>query len=510
MKYLAFFLTAAAVWMSGCISEQAVRQEAEIAAEPVRVGPEKPAVKSITNFTPALRCMDNVLMMYGIRDVVVISEDINDNTKKVSAGTKDMLISAVSEMTRRSRAIRLIAYGNDSGNLLAFMKQKESKSLFQLHPQFGIRGSISQFDENIAKQTAGGGVAWAPFASLGKASTASVSILGLDLTMVSTEDLTIVPGVASNNSVAVMRSSSGNEAEAGYSKFGITFQMNLARSEGMSQALRSLVDLAVIELFGKLTKTPYWVCLGSTEEVPEIKTEINDWFYSLSAVSYWQNQMRLRGLYAGEVDGVPNDGLRVAVEAYRAALGLERNAKLDQAFFTAYLGADHYKIAPQAKALLTAPSAPAPADAARSSAASSPPAPLRLTLATTHGSNRFRPGENIVLNLAPNRDAYVYCFMQDENQTIMRFFPNRFIKDAFVPARGMNLPKRGEFNINASASGGRETIVCFAADRDVFTDLPANIVSSDFEALPVRNLAEVNAAFHRLGGVGVEFPIQIR
>jgi curli biogenesis system outer membrane secretion channel CsgG len=524
MKRLLLFLTCVAVLTGGCVTEQAVRHDAEVAAEPVRAGPEKPAVKTITNFTPALRCMDNMLITYGIRDLVVISEDIDDKTKKVSAGTKDMLISAVSEMTRRSRAIRLIAFGGDSYNLNNFMNMRESKSLYQLQPQFSIRGSISQFDENIAKETEGGGFAIESFFSAGKASSASISILGLDLSMVNAMDLTVLPGVTSNNSVAIMRSSSGTEAEAGYHKFGINYQMNLARSDGMSQALRHLVELATVELFGKLTMTPYWTCLGSTVDAPEVQTEIYDWYITLSAnprgfITYWQEQMRLRHLYHGEIDGVgSDDGFRVAVETYRAALGLERINMLDPPFFTAYLGADHQAIMHKAQVMLSAPSAPTPVSAPvpnvespAATSASKPipaPVPLRLALSSTNGNNSFRPGENIVLKLAPSRDAYIYCFMQDENQAIMRFFPNRFIKDAFVPVRGMNLPKNGEFSINAS--GGRETIACFATDRDVFTYLPASIASGDFEALSVKNLAELKATFQRLGGVGVEFPIQIR
>ncbi|MDR2690670.1 MAG: DUF4384 domain-containing protein [Azoarcus sp.] len=520
MRHLPLFAALAAVLLttSGCITEQAVLREAETIAEPLRSGPEKPVVKNITNFAPALRCMDRTLMMYGIRDLVVISEDIEDKTKKVSAGTKDMLISAVSDMTRSSRAIRLIAWGNDSGNLISFMKESESKGLFQLRPQFGIRGSISQFDENIAKSTAGAGLAWDPFGSVGKASSASVSILGLDLTMMSTADLTIIPGVTSNNTVAIVRSGSGTEAEAGYSKFGINFQMNMARSDGMSQALRNLVDLATIELFGKLTKTPYWSCLGSAPDAPEVKIEIEDWYHSLFAdtgsfVAYWQNQLRLRGVYRREANGVPDEALQVAVEVYREALGLERNAKVDLALFTAYLNANHYEVAPKAQALLAArqqqsfapatqPSAPDPSPAHRS--------PLRIDIRSANGGNRFQPGENIVFKVVPSRDAYVYCFMQDENRAVMRFFPNRFTQDAFVPARGMDLPRGNEFNINASTRGGQETVACFATERDVFTELPGDIAMGDFEALPVKSLAEVSTAFRRFQGATAEFPIQLR
>lgn len=502
--------------LAGCASEQAMRKDVSESAEPLRKGPEATAlVRTITNFTPALRCMDNTMAMYGIRDLVVISEDIDDKTKKVAAGTKDMLISAVSEMTRGSRAIKLIAYGNDSGNLISFMKESESKGLFQLRPQFGIRGSISQLDENIAKKTEGFGLAIEPFFGAGKASTASTSILGLDLTMMSTEDLTIIPGVTSNNSVAIMRSGSGVEGEAGYKKFGINYQMNLSRSDGMSQALRNLVNLAVIELFGKLTKTPYWICLGGTTESEAVRTEISDWYNSLfydqtEFVAYWQNQLRLRGLYEGMVNGLPDESLRDGIIAYRQALGLEANAKLDLAFFTAYLSANHYEVAQKAMEIRSTQfQTPQPATAP----ATADTSPIPIRVGARNGAVRFKPGESIVLSVRPERNAYVYCFMQDAQNAVMRFFPNRFNRDALVAAGGLTLPQKNEFQITASKANERETVLCFATNRDVFPELPAALTAGDFEALPVGSLAEVRSGFQRLPDAGLgmaQFQIDVR
>lgn len=61
--------------------------------------------------------------------------------------------------------------------------------------------------------------------------------------------------------------------------------MNLARTEGQSQALRGLVELAVVELIGKLTKTPYWTCLGVSDPKanPETKLEMYDWYHAMAA-----------------------------------------------------------------------------------------------------------------------------------------------------------------------------------------------------------------------------------
>jgi curli biogenesis system outer membrane secretion channel CsgG len=488
--------------MAGCASEQEIRKDTSEMTDKLRTGPEAAPVRSVTNFTSALRCMDDKFLMYGIRDVVVITEDIADQTKKVSAGTKDMLITTVSEMTKRSRAIKLIAFGQDSANLITFMQQAEQKSMFQVLPQYGIRGSISQLDENIAKKTEGGGIAIEPFGGIGKAATAAATILGLDLTIMNTKDLTIIPGVMSNNSVTIMRSGSGLEGEAGYKKFGINYQMNMARSDGMAQALRNLVQLATVELFGKLTKTPYWSCLGGDINDETVATEISDWYQSLFAepgefVAYWQNQMRVRGLYAGEINGTPDDALKDAVMAYREAMGMEKSAKLDLAFFKAYLSANHYEIADKAQQILAGYQTPT---AKAVTKANQDTSPISLALNSAKGSSNFKRGEEIFLNIRPSRDAFVYCFMQDENKAIMRFFPNRFARDPFITSKGIRLPKSNEFHINANSVGAREEIACFASNRDVFGDLSQKVGAGDFEPLAAKTLGEVEAEFQQAAG----------
>lgn len=482
------------------ITEESVRQDSTEAAKQLRTGPKDAPTRSITNFTPALRCMDNMFLMYGVRDVVVISEDLNDNTKKVSAGTRDMLISAVSQMTKRSKAVRLIAYGSDSSNLVSFMKEAEKKNMFQLTPKYGIRGSITQLDENVAKKTEGGGFSFLDF-GVGKASTAATTILGLDLTMMSTEDLTVVSGVTANNSVAIIKSGSGIEGEAGYKKFGINYQANLSQSEGTAQALRNLVEMSVVELFGKLTKTPYWVCLGADTKSEAVRNEIADWYSGMYSdgdiVSYWQQQMRIRGVYSGEVNGENDDALISAITAYREAMGLQKSAVVDLDFFTAYLEANHYQVAPKARQLLAAngnPQAPSP-----------PPAdntPIRLMLNSSKGSNQFERGEKVSLTVAPSRDAYIYCFMQDENKKIARFFPNRFSKDALVSARsGIQLPNGKQFSIHANRKGVQEQIMCFGANRDVYPDVVAAIGGGDIDVpSQLQSLQQIQDVFQKAAG----------
>ncbi len=163
--------------------------------------------------------------------------------------------------------------------------------------------------------------------------------------------MSIMPGVTSRNSVVIMKSGRGVDGDAAYHKFGVSYSMKLSKSEGQSQALRGLIELAAIELMGKLTKTPYWRCLGTdSAKSEEVKLEIADWYYAMAAtrvelIAYFQNQMRRRGFYDGPIDGEFNPAIDEAIANYREALGMSKKALLDEEFFKRYLDTDPNKIA---------------------------------------------------------------------------------------------------------------------------------------------------------------------
>lgn len=495
--------------LAGC-GAMDVKQDTLAQTEAIRKGPEQAPRRSITGFSDALRCMDTTLANYGVRDVSVLLEDITDQTKKVNAGTKDMLISAVSEMTSRSHAIRLVAFGLDSSNLITFLEQAETKSAYAVIPQFDIKGSITQLDENLIQKQADAGLGFdsgdAVALGLGYAKDAASNILALDLTMLSTSDFSILPGVTSRNAVVIFKEGTGFDADATIRKFGINYNMSLSRSEGQSQALRTLVELATVELFGRLTRTPYWTCLGSTGTEPEIRQEISDWYHAFEAnppqlPRWFQNQLRLRGYYNGPVDGSPSPEFDQAVTSYRQALGLPAEGGLDLAFFSAYLGADHARV-------LAKHPPPAPPPTASAAAAATPPGPaspgpgsLALSVAADGGKSGFRRGEVINLVVQASRDAYVHCYLQDERGAVQRFFPNRFARDALV--RGgipLRLPGEMRFQFIANDQGVSETVMCFGAEQDLRTQLPGVVVGTDFENLPVTSLEQVRTAFRQAAG----------
>jgi hypothetical protein len=495
--------------LGGCqtldVKQPTVEQTAQI-----RSGPEDRPQRSITGFTHALRCMDTLLLDYGVRDVTMLTEELTDETKKLNAGTRDMLISSVSDMSRRSRAVRLVAFGKDTMNVISFLATAQSAAAYRAIPLYDIKGSVSQFDENLIKNQKDLGFGISPFINLGIARDAASSMLALDLSVLTTSDMAVLPGVTSRNSVVILKQGSGNTGDAAYHKFGINYSMNLARSEGQSQALRGLVELAAVELIGKLTKTPYWSCLGVTDPKAnnETKLEMFDWYHAMAAtrvelIAYFQNQLRRRGFYDGPIDGEFNPAVDEAISNYRAALGLSREPKLSEDFFYAFLAADHTRIKrPQEPARYVAPpavaaatgSAPAPVPAA-------PVAPLKLSLTNPQQQTRFARGESISLALAPSQDAHVYCYLQDENAKVIRFFPNRFSRDSRIAAaRPLTLPGAMRFQLTMNPKGVTETISCFATPHDVLASLPQTVVGTDFEPLTGATLDLIRAAFDKASG----------
>ena len=63
--------------------------------------PKTPAVKTITNFSQALRCMDELFLGFGKQGIIITSAGIPDETGKVNMGTKEMVINAIAKKSAK-------------------------------------------------------------------------------------------------------------------------------------------------------------------------------------------------------------------------------------------------------------------------------------------------------------------------------------------------------------------------------------------------------------------------
>lgn len=501
------FTAATAVMLASCASQQSVHNE----VKKLQTGPSATPHKSITNFASGLRCMDNMMIDYGVQDISMLVEDLSDQTGKVNAGTKDMLITAVSAMTRRSRAVKLIPFGNDSGNLISFLGAAGSQSPYNVIPKYDIRGSISQLDSSVVRKQAGGSISASKWGAGVSASTAG-SILGIDLSVLRTEDLSVIPGVTSSNAVVLFKSGKGADADATIKKTGISFDFQVAKNEATVQALRNLIELASIELIGRLVKIPYWQCVGIPESSPEIQQEMEDWFYAMRAhnelVPYVRGQLISRGYYPMTISN-ESAAMSQAIQSYQRSLGVAADGKLNYRFFKQILtgNAAGAQLATKATAPKPAPT-PAPVYAAGTPAAKPAPAPVaapasqavsqsvNLTLRSNSGRELFSPGETVSLVAGTDNSAYLFCFYTDASNNTQRFFPNRFQADNFVSAGStVQLPGNMPFDITADQNGKTEYVTCFASAQNVYHDLPNVIRTYDFEDLDIRSIEEVRQGF---------------
>ncbi|MCX7178082.1 MAG: hypothetical protein NTX56_04665 [Proteobacteria bacterium] len=129
-------LLAALTAISGGSFGRDVGAEATTAA-----APKTPAVKTITSFSQALRCMDELFLGFGKQGIVITSAGIPDETGKVKTGTKEMVITAIAKMTVKSNAFEFIDFhsqGDDLGNMFNAMGDKNRKM-----PDYYVRGSIT-------------------------------------------------------------------------------------------------------------------------------------------------------------------------------------------------------------------------------------------------------------------------------------------------------------------------------------------------------------------------------
>jgi hypothetical protein len=438
--------------------------------------------RNVTNFNGALRCMDQQLSRFGIRDVSVMLEDIPDKTSQVPAGTRDMMVSAISDMTKRSRAVKLVAFGADNQNIVGFLSNLQRQNQFGLIPQYDIRGAVSQFDADLERKETDAGFSLLGLFSLKASHKKVVNVLGFDASVIQTADLTLLNGVTSKNAMVILRDEKGGDGSATIQKVGITFSTSFTRQESQAQAVRNLIELATIELIGKLVKVPYWSCLGVALDSPQVTEEIEDWFFAFRDArdmnAFMQEQLRNRGFYEGAVDGRTNDALRAAIRAYGKGIGSRTDGRVDQAYFRDFL----------LKEVPPAPDEPF----AVSDINPEKLGKLSIELLTTEP----RPDAPLEIRVSSTSDANLYCYTQGADGKIQRFFPNRFARDPHVNAdTPLTLPGRQPFRLRANAAGESHRIACLSASREIYNGLPPPLRWSDFNDIGFTNFEDIRQAF---------------
>ncbi|WP_172599985.1 DUF4384 domain-containing protein [Sulfuricystis multivorans] len=483
-----FALLALVVGIGGCVADPPKPETATVATSV-----KTPAAKTVTNFTPALRCMDDLLLAYGKRDIVITTAGIPDSTGKVMAGTKEMLITAASKMSIKSKALTFIDYDTERSDLLALFQDMQAAGAFQHKlPNYYIRGAITQLDENAIDAQQGAGIAL-PFLDLGVSRDQVSSVVSIDMNVGETTSRMILPGINASNSLVVTRTGKGGDLGGKIGKVGFSFNMSLNKSEGLGSGVRALIELGMIELIGKLTGTPYWKCLEIDKTNPVMIEQAREWYDGMKPeerVKLVQRKLAGMNYYSGPINGIVSKELSAAIGKYQAENGLIADGRINFDLYYALLDADQ----PPAADPTAGPTAPVVSAAPRPAAAGGP---LSVKLDTDRGPRpTYKPKEFLQARVQLSSDGILYCYYRDNTGVIARIFPNRFNPDSFVRGgRPMSLPPEGSpFKIRFDQPG-HEQIVCYASDRDL--PLPANLKAADLTPLKVASLEEIATAFRK-------------
>lgn len=503
-------VTTALVLSTGCAVLQVQDPLKTTADVRIAATPDAAPQRAITNFSQSLQCMDGLLKRYEISGLLVGTEEVADAGSEI-AGTKDMLMTALSTMGRKSKAISVVALAQDLSDVSRYHSLHESKGFAA--PDFFIRLSAPQIDKGVDINQVGGGLRVDNAVGLESSRDRISSIVSLDLNAGLVKNLQLLPGVYSSNSIAVVRQGSATDVSGEIRKLGAVFFVSDDNSEGFHHSARTLIELGAIEIIGKLTQTPYWECLDIAATNSKVQKQIMDWYSSLSwleLAKFIQTKLHAMDLYSGATDGIDSPEFSSAVARYKSQQGMVADSELSYELYYALV----LDPAPGTALHLNSVAGNVKAASSRADSPDSGAAtflrdqentldPLELTLDTRFGSDPivFKSGESIEFSVTASVDSHLYCYYQQSDGKVMKIFPNRFSQTNTISAnRTIYFPDDNRYQIRADKRGSTEKIMCMVSYENIEEKLPFTLAEKDFQPLPVKSIENVYAFYKSIGG----------
>lgn len=526
-----------ALVLGGCATPRDPRKDQEF--QSLASITDRPVVRptrSISSFSDSLMCMDHLLRDAQLPTTLITSKQIPDYSTRVTVATKDMVITALSQMSRVSNAFRYVDYEVDIArqdtvqNLTTILLNNNQIQLQR--PALYVSGAISFADQNVLRNNADAGTSAARLET-GYSRTRSTTLIGLEMHLGDFRTRTIIPGLDSANEIVIGNGGQGLDLAGRIGSYGVKFSVGRDYAQGSGPAVRTLVELAMIELVGKWARVPYWQCLTLEQTHPDFQRQMRDWFDEGDTASQRQlvrGSLRSQGYLPPGGDGdSPADAARMreALARFQADQGLVVTGVVD---FSTYeramrsfvaLGPDGRlervgwetraggpiaiaATAPQPTSPLAPAAAMAGAEVAKWNqavyGATAPDRRIELQIENAMlGRTAFEVGEQIFLSGTVSRASYLACYMGSANGTVIRLLPNATNTSGWVTAgQAIRIPDWMSplpgFVMDAG-SPGTEGVACFATDEDSTARLPETLRAPAFTPLQgIANLEGVNTA----------------
>lgn len=281
---------AATVFLAGCATtENALEDVSKLYAE--REAARQLPTANLTQYTPALSRLGYMLDLYKDGDPVIYMQtrSILDATNLSNPLVGAEIPGDITEMVRTAvnRIGARVVYVPYHPDYIVSQAQLGARFGVTM-PDFLITGALTEFDRalsaagraNNASIEFGNGRG-ATNVGVDVKRTAIFSALALDLNLVNFSTQQMVPRVQASNVVKVLNFSAEDNASLGFYGDAFGFKLEGKYLQGRHSAIRTLVDLSVLEIVGKATNTPYWRCIPNGTPDPVVLDNMRNSYTAL-------------------------------------------------------------------------------------------------------------------------------------------------------------------------------------------------------------------------------------
>ena len=517
-----------ALLVSGCAAPLNVRKDANFQSYASAADrPTSRPTRSLSSLTPSLTCMDLMFRQAELPTTLVTSKQIPDASTKVAVATKDMIVTALSQMSRLSNAFRFIDYEVDISrqdtvqNMTAIMLNNNQMQLQK--PAVYVTGSLSFVDQNVINNHFDAGTS-ATRLETGYSSNRNATIIGLDLHLGDFRTRTIIPGLDSANEVVIGNASQGLDLAGKIGSYGVQFNVGRDYSQGTGAAVRTLVDLAMIELLGKWSRLPYWRCLTLDQNHPDLQRQMRDWYEEGSPAvrsklvkTSLVSQGYMNARQSAEPDNSAN--FKLALGKFQADSGMVVTGVIDFATYERVMHS-YTKLDAEGKLVTVGwnPNNAIPVPAVASELVTqvdldavvfsekSMPRVIDLQIENAQlDKYAYEVGDQIFLSTSVSRASHVYCYLQEATGKVLRLLPNATNTESLMSANlTVRMPdwmsNKPGFILDAAAPGN-ESVMCLATDSDILPKLPAPLQAGAFKPIEgFKTTADITTAFTQAAG----------
>ena len=283
-------LLAALTILGGCASmDKAVSDTQKLYAESEQ-RKLKPAA-NLNDYSLALQRFGQMLQIYkqGDPTIYVQTRDIRDATNLSHPLVGAEIPGEITEMVRTAinRIGPNVVYIPFYPDYLVAQAQMGAQFGVTM-PNYVITGALTEFDRALS----GAGRSNNLSLNFGKGRgetdagadwkrTAILSSLGLDLNLVNFSTNQMMPQMQAANVMKVWNFSKETNASLGFYGDSFGFKLEGKYLQGRHSAIRTLVDLSVLELLGKATNTPYWRSIPGAQPDPVVVGNVRNTFNSM-------------------------------------------------------------------------------------------------------------------------------------------------------------------------------------------------------------------------------------